>query len=461
MNNDDQQNDVFPEGFLIKDKSGKFKKIQDDKVTDFNITPTPKKEVPLTPTPGASVISSRKQSAPSVPTPPSPPPVTKPVAPPVPLPEPQLIPPIPITKKVSYQIDKEDEEEIKEHLEKLKKLKVDRESLSLDPTIQKVVNDNNLQFDSEIIKKRFFNAIESRLRNIRDSLETKDILKRAKKVGGLEIPEDKVDSILKQVDQEAAKVQGETAVKKKEVPKLAPRPIESTKKEIPQAPPEIFRPKPKPQPVLDPETYKEPQKPPDVPRPTPPKPVPPKPRVVPVVEEKITPPPPLAPKSFAPKPKEEPIMTFKEPDKMDAPPPTPSTPPSSGIPQMARRTVDSSKPQMIDIKQPPRAIGPIEEIQEISLKDFRRLAATPQEAIQRIIEKIDLLEEDSFEKRCMGVQAWKQSQVNKLYLAIGRESIDSDQSVAEIVSSHSRENKPTLSTDEFMAINDLNFNLKF
>jgi len=46
----------------------------------------------------------------------------------------------------------------------------------------------------------------------------------------------------------------------------------------------------------------------------------------------------------------------------------------------------------------------------------------PQEAISKIKEKIDLLGEDSLVKKAGGIKAWKESEVNKLYLELGEES---------------------------------------
>lgn len=412
MNGDDQQNNTFSNGFLIKDKSGKFKKVQDDKVTDVEITPPPAPD----------------QIAKKPPIEPPKPPVSEAPKPPPPKPSKSVFkpsPPVSSSPTAIYHIDSEDEEEIKKEIEKLEKIKEEGGAADFNSIIDRIVQDNNLTFESDIIKNRFLKAVESRLRNIRDSLETAEILKRSKKVGGLELSDEVVSTVMSQLEKEAESVQGEGKTIKEKVEVAPPKPpeIEPEKPELVQAPPEVFRPKPKPP---------EPEKPPV---------------------------PPLEKVEAAPQPAvQEPSIVFKEKEEPPTPPPL-TTPPE--MPQVIRQEPDKTKPQVIDIKKPPRPLGPIDELEELTVKDFRRLGSTPQEAVNKIMEKVDLLEENSFESRYRGIKAWKNSEINKLYLDIGKESIDTDRSISEVVSARSRERRPALTMDEFKAVNDLNYKLRF
>ncbi|MFA6146470.1 MAG: hypothetical protein WC697_04065 [Patescibacteria group bacterium] len=116
--------------------------------------------------------------------------------------------------------------------------------------------------------------------------------------------------------------------------------------------------------------------------------------------------------------------------------------------------------KMEEIKVTPRVSGPIEELQGVTLQDFRRWGSSEQ-AVQKIKEKIDLLGEESLVKKSEGIKAWKESEINKLYLDIGTESIDKGISVSEVIILRQKENRKTLNEEEFDKVVELNQNLRF
>ncbi|MFA5051139.1 MAG: hypothetical protein WC499_03420 [Patescibacteria group bacterium] len=116
--------------------------------------------------------------------------------------------------------------------------------------------------------------------------------------------------------------------------------------------------------------------------------------------------------------------------------------------------------KMEEIKVTPRVSGPIEELQGITLQDWRRWG-NPEQAVQKIKEKIDLLGEESLVKKSEGIKAWKESEINKLYLDIGSESIDKGISVSEVIALRQKENRKTLDEEEFDKVVELNQNLRF
>ncbi|MFA5175549.1 MAG: hypothetical protein WC430_04005, partial [Patescibacteria group bacterium] len=116
--------------------------------------------------------------------------------------------------------------------------------------------------------------------------------------------------------------------------------------------------------------------------------------------------------------------------------------------------------KMEEIKVTPRVSGPIEELQGITLQDWRRWGNSEQ-AVQKIKEKIDLLGEESLVKKSEGIKAWKESEINKLYLDIGTESIDKGISVSEVIALRQKENRKTLNEEEFDKVVELNQNLRF
>lgn len=119
------------------------------------------------------------------------------------------------------------------------------------------------------------------------------------------------------------------------------------------------------------------------------------------------------------------------------------------------------KKRMDDVKYKPKLTGPIDELREISLTDFRRMGNDPTEAAKKIIEKIEYLEGESYSKKIAGIKAWRQSPVNKMYLEIGRQSVTEHKKIEDIVENRNQEEQDSLSNAEFMAIMELNKNLRY
>ncbi|MCB9802886.1 hypothetical protein H6761_02610 [Candidatus Nomurabacteria bacterium] len=105
--------------------------------------------------------------------------------------------------------------------------------------------------------------------------------------------------------------------------------------------------------------------------------------------------------------------------------------------------------------------GPIEELQNLSLENFRHLGNSPSEQIAKLFSKINLLEKDSVTKKAQGIEAWRNSPVYGHYLSLGEESLAQGKEVASIIKNKLDSNQETLTVEEFSAISDLNKNLRF
>ena len=103
----------------------------------------------------------------------------------------------------------------------------------------------------------------------------------------------------------------------------------------------------------------------------------------------------------------------------------------------------------------------VDELAEMNLVNFRRLSQSPYEAIKKIEDKVGFLEEDSYKKRLEGIKAWRQSPVNKIYLAIGQESIEQKKTVDTVIEDRKNSGKDYITVQEFNAIMDLNKGLRF
>lgn len=108
-----------------------------------------------------------------------------------------------------------------------------------------------------------------------------------------------------------------------------------------------------------------------------------------------------------------------------------------------------------------KLIGPIEELEDLTLNDFRNLSPDPVLAINKIEEKIKNLEMDSLAKKILGIKAWKKGEVNTLYLAILNEAMINHKTFADIIKERQNRRISTLSNEEFEVVSDFSKKIRF
>lgn len=324
-------------------------------------------------------------------------------------------------------------------------------SARLEKIVEEIKQKLNLVFEDKILEKRFESVISSYLKEIRNEVQTEETLKRAKKIGGLEFSPEEAALIMR-VTQEYKK-------KLVEIHRNMSQQVETKYTKIP--PPEEDK-KNKDKIEINknisfPSGMKlvEAKKPPAE-------------EVKPVNEElqkrfengPITP-------SF--KKIEEEIEAKKQTetypakaDKID----------KNKLKQNV--TTNTRQGISIQIKQPikeeklvgdiregtPRAIGPVEELAEITLTDFQRWGGG-QKTTQIILDKINLLQEISLLKRAEGIYAWRRSPLHKLYLEIGQQALEQKKSIQQVIQERRDNNQPFITMEDFEAINELNRKLRF
>ncbi|MDD5251813.1 MAG: hypothetical protein PHT12_04230 [Patescibacteria group bacterium] len=158
--------------------------------------------------------------------------------------------------------------------------------------------------------------------------------------------------------------------------------------------------------------------------------------------------------------KEEAAVAPKPAPAVPPPPPTVAPPPPVAKPTPLMSPTSAAKSVMTDVKAAPKLVGPIEELRSLTVKDFRRLSRDPHEATLKIRDKIDLLEDQSFEARTAGVKAWQESGINKLYLEILRQSLEG-RPISELMAEREAKGELILEKAEFDAIMELNRKLRF
>ena len=95
----------------------------------------------------------------------------------------------------------------------------------------------------------------------------------------------------------------------------------------------------------------------------------------------------------------------------------------------------------------------------MKFEDFRRLSREPRERAIKIKDKIDLLGEESFDKKMQGIAAWQESPINRLYLNLIQEAFQTGKNIETITREREAAGRPTLSWEEFQSIIELNQNL--
>ena len=104
--------------------------------------------------------------------------------------------------------------------------------------------------------------------------------------------------------------------------------------------------------------------------------------------------------------------------------------------------------------------GPVQELANITLVDFRRLSADPVEACRKLSDKLDVLEEHSYARRIEGIKAWQTSPVYRLYLAIINAVFSGGKPLASAIAESLSAGRDTLTEREVRAIMDLGRLLK-
>ncbi len=430
MDDQTQNNNDFSAGFLIKDKKGNIKKVQQNSIDDFSIL-TPEDEIKED-----FVQNSSKSVNPS--------PVLATSSTPVN----QItnntnqksefnINPTPVVKnQATLLYDPDEEEEIRKHQVELNKIlqEADNHPISnYEDLADKIILEHDLKFDSDILKKRFQKIVESFLRGIRNAIETEEVLHRQTKVGGLDFHEELSKQIVNKVNDFKKNenfIKSES--KKDEEIKQEPELLNQTK--LSSAPPSFIpMPKPKLTEIKDDKLNISEEK----------KAVPPEKIIIQKDEANEIP--------TIPVEKNIVIENQKSVDELY------KKSPAEEMAKMAsNRQQAQPRPQVIDIRRPSSIVGPVEELLNMNLKEFRRLGNNPAESADKILEKVYLLEEESWEMRMDGISAWQDSELYLLYIDIGRESLEKNKTVQEIIANRENSDLPNLHMQEFLAINDLN-----
>lgn len=381
---------------------------------------------PLTPPQSGGELTAR----PVNPTPPKPMSVSTALA------IPQPIVPIPsparplgnVAPTENYSDD--DDQEIAQQTRRVKDIVATTDTVDIDQLAGQVMRQHNLAFRDELLQKRAVSLLKARLKAIRDSEDTKAMLIRAPKVGGLGLDPDLAGNVVTSLDQVAARLTSRGAVR----PPVAQPPI----------PPPV---------VPKVETLR-------------PAPMPPLTRGLPPENLPTTSTAPLS--SFTEQPRMAP--PFRRPADIPAPPsmqppakpaPRPIPTPVRPSPSLVTRERQPERPAMADISRPNvPAMGPAGEMSSLTLVEFRRLGQGAADSSRRLLDKFRHYQKESFPLWAQAVNGWRQSEVHRIYLDMGRQSLDQGTPISQVIQQRAAAGLPYLSDHEFGTVADLNRQLQ-
>jgi hypothetical protein len=121
-----------------------------------------------------------------------------------------------------------------------------------------------------------------------------------------------------------------------------------------------------------------------------------------------------------------------------------------------------AKPRLDDVTyRGPRLMGPVEELRAMTLAEFRRLAKDPSMAVEKILSRVAILSQESFERRIEGIRAWQSSPLQGMYMRLVAESFRSGTPIAELVDTKRRGGEEVPTSAELAAMISLNSTLHF
>lgn len=374
--------------------------------------------------------------------------------------------------KTKFSFSQEDEAEAEQYQDLARSgNKQDSQSLAKD-----IVARLKILATDEVRAKRLFNIVLAGLKGVRDDLELKDVLTKSRKIGGMELSPDQADKVialvknshqsrLESFDEGDLSVQT-PATKEKKIEFPGRKPFQPAKTNLlekkQQSQSASLR-----QPLQPGWQYRRPNN--TVYQP---------PKIVPAgkmlkIEDEAGLPtlrlpeddelmvkPKLINNNQALRPNKKVLPNKESTNQKTLPSPQPA-PHVKNIQSQPIKSPLSSRPNLDGVKFTPKLMGPIEELGSMTLIDFRRLAESPEAAVKKIMEKVELLSKDSLVKKLSGIEAWKKNEVSRFYRLLGQESMKQGKGIEEIINDRLNEGKPTLSIDEFYAIMDLHQVFKY
>ena len=125
-------------------------------------------------------------------------------------------------------------------------------------------------------------------------------------------------------------------------------------------------------------------------------------------------------------------------------------------PQNVGGGLDPLRPTVDSIRPPTRLTSLANEMGRMTLVEFRRIAKKPEEAMERLWQKLETLKQESYEQWSEGAQAWRQSPLQQQYLQLVAQSFTQGRPVADLAREKHEQDPAQLSAEEIGSIMLLN-----
>lgn len=102
-----------------------------------------------------------------------------------------------------------------------------------------------------------------------------------------------------------------------------------------------------------------------------------------------------------------------------------------------------------------------DELRSMDIEAYRRLSRDPQQAAEKVMQKLESLKREGFERWTEGVEAWRSSTLQQQYLRLVTESFSSGKPVAELVEEKRKTDPRLPSAEELGSIIALNSRIQF
>jgi hypothetical protein len=353
----------------------------------------------------------------------------RPVAPAVP-PKPAALAPQKPASAFFYHA--EDESDIAKHRQRLDQMQpvpvVDPNAVA-----DRIATEQGLRFDDPNLAARYRTVAVAALKGIRKNYDTKDLLTRSTKIGGLGFSAEAADQLLAKFAARAGELGSPVSPSGAREPTVPASPRRTERPEIPTAPTVPLR-------TLTPR---------------------------PVATGAPPPPPPNLPVSSTPQPADAlgrsgltiPAVSAPSSPSATATVPPPVPPPVRPAPA-PRVSEPRGRPVVADVRRPKRTVGPVDELGLLTVDDLRRLDRDPEVALTKVWNKLENLGKESFALFAEGVKGWRRSPLYHLYVFMGTESMSSGRAVDEVANARNAANQPTLTPHEFGLVADFNRHLR-
>ncbi|MEK9156523.1 MAG: hypothetical protein AAB448_00050, partial [Patescibacteria group bacterium] len=128
---------------------------------------------------------------------------------------------------------------------------------------------------------------------------------------------------------------------------------------------------------------------------------------------------------------------------------------------VAPSTNDGMPKKVTDVVAGNRLMGPVEQLETMTLADFRRLSTNPEEAVRKMEALLLSLQKTSYDERVRGVLAWRKSPLAGLSIALTTESLNTGVAIAEIAARRRSQGKESLGPAEMQALSKWNEKVRF